>query len=347
MTRKFSMVDYEKALDQTITIRDVLPLDHLARFIVWVIALLDVSAIYAKYAPVGGEAYAPEVLLGLLFYGYATGVFSSRKIEKATYESIPFRFLAGGWHPDHDTIANFRKTFLPEITDLFAQVLVVAHELGVLKLGNISVDGSKIHADASKSHAVSYGRLLQLEQRLRAEVEELLALAEKADQQPEGTRLPKSMEVEFEIALRQERLLNLEQAKAVLEARAQERHEAEQAEYEAKLRAREEKAKETGRKPGGRAPQPPTASGPEAKDQYNFTDPESRIMKNSTDQGFDQHYNSQVAVDQDSRFIVGCSVSNHVTDQQEAIPTVEAIPAEVGKPRAAALDVGYWSPTNV
>jgi transposase len=347
MTRKFSMVDYEKALDQTITIRDVLPPDHLARFIVWVIALLDVSAIYAKYAPVGGEAYAPEVLLGLLFYGYATGVFSSRKIEKATYESIPFRFLAGGWHPDHDTIANFRKTFLPEITDLFAQVLVVAHELGVLKLGNISVDGSKIHADASKSHAVSYGRLLQLEQRLRAEVEELLALAEKADQQPEGTRLPKGMEVEFEIALRQERLLNLEQAKAVLEARAQERYEAEQAEYEAKLRAREEKAKETGRKPGGRAPQPPTASGPEAKDQYNFTDPESRIMKNSTDQGFEQHYNSQVAVDQDSRFIVGCSVSNHVTDQQEAIPTVEAIPAEVGKPTAAALDVGYWSPTNV
>jgi transposase len=173
MARRFRMINYEKWLDQTLTIRDVLPSDHLARFIVQVILWLDVSAIYAKYAPVGGEAYAPELLLGLLFYGYATGVFSSRKIERATYESVPFRFLAGGWHPDHDTIANFRKTFLPEIADLFTQVLVVAHELGVLKLGNISVDGSKVQADASKSHAVSYGRLLQLEQRLQAVCDQL------------------------------------------------------------------------------------------------------------------------------------------------------------------------------
>ena len=198
MARRFRMVDYEKALDQTVTIRDVLPPDHLARFIARVVLLLDVSAIYAQYAPVGGEAYAPELLLGLLFYGYATGVFSSRKIEKATYESIPFRFLAGGWHPDHDTIANFRKTFLPEITNLFAQVLVIAHELGVLKVGTISVDGSKVHADASKSQAVSYGRLLQMERRLSAEVEELKALGERADQ--EG--LPEGMDLEFEIALR-------------------------------------------------------------------------------------------------------------------------------------------------
>jgi transposase len=343
MTRKFSMVDYEKALDQTITIRDVLPPDHLARFIVQVISWLDLSAIYAKYSDEGGEAYAPELLLGLLFYGYATGVFSSRKIEKATYESIPFRFLAGGWHPDHDTVANFRRTFLPEITDLFAQVLVVAQELGVLKLGNISVDGSKVHADASKSHAVSYGRLLQLERRLRAEVEELLALGEKVD---EGG-LPEGLDTAFEITLRQKRLLNLDQAKAVLEARAQERDKAEQAEYEAKRREREEKAKKTGRKPRGKKPKPPTATGPRAKDQYNFTDPDSRIMKNSTDQGFDQHYNVQVAVDQESRLIVGYSVSNHPTDREEAMPTVDAIPAEIGKPQAATLDTGYWSPPNV
>ncbi len=342
MARRFKMVDYEKALDQTVTIRDVLPPDHLARFIARVVLLLDLSAIYAQYAPVGGEAYAPELLLGLLFYGYATGVFSSRKIEKATYESIPFRFLAGGWHPDHDTIANFRKTFLPEITNLFAQVLVIAHELGVLKLGTISVDGSKVHADASKSHAVSYGRLLQMERRLSAEVEELIALGETADQ--EG--LPEGMDLEFEIALREERLLNLEQAKAVLEARAEERHEAEKAEYEAKLREREEKAKRTGRKPGGRPPQPPKA-GPRAKDQYNFTDPDSRIMKNSNNKGFDQHYNVQVAVEQECRLIVGNTLSNHASDREEAIPTVDAIPAQIGKPKAAALDNGYWSPTNV
>jgi transposase len=343
MARRFRMVDYEKSLDQTITIRDVLPPDHLARFIVRVILMLDVSAIYARYSDEGGEAYAPELLLGLLFYGYATGVFSSRKIEKATYESIPFRFLAGGWHPDHDTIANFRKTFLPEIVELFAQVLVIACELGILKLGNISLDGSKIHADASKSHAVSYGRLLQLEQSLRAEVEELLALGEKADR----GELPPGLDLPVEIALREKRLLNLEQAKAVLEARAQERYEAEQAEYEAKMREREEKAKQTGRKPRGRAPQPPTANGPEAKDQYNFTDPDSRIMKNSTNKGFDQHYNVQVAVDQESMLIVGNTLSNHPTDREEALSTVDAIPAEVGKPKAAALDNGYWSPTNV
>jgi len=342
MARRFKMVDYEKALDQTVTIRDVLPPDHLARFIARVVLLLDLSAIYAQYAPVGGEAYAPELLLGLLFYGYATGVFSSRKIEKATYESIPFRFLAGGWHPDHDTIANFRKTFLPEITNLFAQVLVIAHELGVLKLGTISVDGSKVHADASKSHAVSYGRLLQMERRLGAEVEELIALGETAEQ--EG--VPEGMDLEFEIVLREERLLNLAQAKAVLEARAEERHEAEQAEYEAKLREREEKAKRTGRKPGGRPPHPPEA-GPRAKDQYNYTDPDSRIMKNSNNKGFDQHYNVQVAVEQDCRLIVGHTLSNHASDREEAIPTVDAIPAKIGKPKAAALDNGYWSPSNV
>jgi transposase len=342
MTRRFKMIDYEKALDQTVTIRDVLPPDHLARFIAKMISWLDLSAIYAQYAPVGGETYAPEILLGLLFYGYATGVFSSRKIEKATYESIPFRFLAGGWHPDHDTIANFRKIFLPEFTDLFVQVLVIAHELGVLKLGRISVDGSKIHADASKSHAVSYGRLLQLEQRLQVEVEELITLGERADQED----LPEGLNVEFEIALRQERLLNLARAKAVLEARAQERHEAEKAEYEAKMREREEKAQQTGSKPRGKEPKPPTG-GPRAKDQYNFTDPDSRIMKNSNNKGFDQHYNVQVAVDQDCRLIVGNTLSNHASDREEAIPTVDAIPTKVGKPKAAALDNGYWSPTNV
>jgi transposase len=342
MARRFKRVDYEQSLEQTVTIKECLPADHLARFIVAVIALLDLSAIYAQYALVGGEAYAPEILLGLLFYGYTTGVFSSRKIERATHESIPFRFIAGGLHPDHDTIANFRKTFLVEITSLFVQVLVIAHEMGLLKLGNISLDGSKIHADASKSHAVSYGRLLELEQRLRTEVAELMALGEQVDQ----VDLPEGLEVGVEIALRQERLANLARAKEVLEARAQERYEAERAEYEAKLREREEKARQTGRKPRGRAPQPPTP-GPRPKDQYNFTDPDSRIMKNSNNAGFDQHYNVQAAVDQDSRLIVGNTVSNHPNDKGEAIPTVDAIPAEVGKPKAAALDNGYFSPTNV
>jgi transposase len=156
--QKIRTANYEETLNQTIRLAEALPPQHLARFVVDIIAQLDLSRIYERYAPTGGEAIAPEILLGLLFYGYATGVFSSRKIEKATYESIPFRFIAGGLHPDHDTIANFRKTFLAEIKDLFVQILLLAQAAGVLKLGNISLDGSKIHADASKSNAVSYKR---------------------------------------------------------------------------------------------------------------------------------------------------------------------------------------------
>ncbi len=173
MSRTFKKVDYEQALELTVRLGDCLPPEHLARFVVDSVALLDISALYAHYGSRGGEAYAPEVLLGLLFYGYATGVFSSRKIERATYEAVPFRFIAGNLHPDHDTLATFRHTFLPELKDLFVQVLLLAQEAGVLRLGTISLDGTKIHADASRHKAVSYKRLLELETQLRAEVEEL------------------------------------------------------------------------------------------------------------------------------------------------------------------------------
>ena len=209
-------------------------------------------------------------------------------------------------------------------------------------MGNISLDGSKIHADASKSKAVSYKHLLQLEEQLRAEVEKLLAWGERADQ----GGLPEGLDVGEEIVFRQERLANLARAKAVLELRAEARYQTEKAEYEAKLQEREAKARRKGHKPRGRAPKPPMP-GPRDKDQYNFTDPESRIMKNSTDDGFDQHYNAQVAVEQESLLIVANTLSNHATDQAEAIPTLDAIPDEVGKPQAAALDAGYFSEHNV
>ena len=342
MARQFKTVDYEASLQQTVTIADILPPDHLARFIVSVIAMLDLSAIYAQYASRGGEPYAPEILLGLLLYGYVSGVFSSRKIERATYESIPFRYIAGGFHPDHDTIAHFRKTFLTQIADLFVQVLLIAKEAGVLKLGRISLDGSKVHADASKSRAVSYKRLLEMERLLEREVEDLLALSEQAD---EG-QLPAGMDVQEEIVFRRKRLANLAQAKSVLEMRAEEQYQIEKAEYEAKLREREEKARREKRKPRGRKPKPPK-KGPQDKDQYNFTDPDSRIMKNCTDKGFDQHYNVQVAVDQDSLLIAAHSLSNHPTDRNEAIPTLDAISPEVGRPAAGALDAGYFSESNV
>lgn len=342
MTRKFRTADYDAMLNVKVSLGDALPPDHLARFIVDVINQLDMSRIYQQYSEEGAPPYAPELLLGLIVYGYATGVFSSRKIERATHESLPFRYIAGNMHPDHDTVANFRKQFLAEIQELFVQVLLVAQEMGYLSLGNISLDGSKIHADASKSKAVSYKRLLAIETHLQAQVGELFALAETTD----SSIVPEGMVVEDEIAWREERLAQLAEAKAVLEARAQARYEAEQAEFEEKLRQREEKAAKKGQKPRGRPPKPPRA-GPEDKDQYNFTDPESRIMKNAKDGGFDQHYNVQVAVDQDYRLIVAPGLSNHTTDRQEALPTVDAIPAGLGRPKAAALDNGYWSPDNV
>lgn len=342
MSRTFKTVDYPATLEVSIRLGDCVPPDHLARFVVDTITQLDLSVIYARYGARGGEPYAPETLLGLLFYGYATGVFSSRKIERATYESAPFRFLAGNRHPDHDTLANFRKSFLLELKGLFVEILLIARLAGVLQLGRISFDGTKIHADASKSNAVSYQRLLEIEQKLQAEVEELFALGERAEQ----ADLPDGLVISDEIALRSARLARLAEAKAVLEARARERHAVEQADYEAKVRERAEKAARSGRKPGGRPPQPPTA-GPRAKDQYNFTDPDSRIMKNSTNQGFDQDYNAQVAVDQASFLIVGESLSNHPNDQAEARPTLESIAPQLGQPGAAALDNGYFSATNI
>jgi transposase len=342
MDRTFKTVDYQAALDVTVRLGDCLPPDHLARFVVDSVGQLDLSAIYAHYGSRGGEPYAPEILLGLIFYGYATGVFSSRKIERATYESAPFRFIAGNLHPDHDTLASFRKTFLAQLKGLFVQILLLARLTGVLQLGRISLDGSKVHADAAKSKAVSYKRLLEVEKQLQAEVEGLFALGERADQ----GELPDGLVVSDEIAFRQARLARLAQAKAVLESRAQERYAAEQAEYEAKVREREGKARKSGRKPGGRPPTPPTP-GPRAKDQYNFTDPDSRIMKQSASKGFDQDYNVQAAVDQDSLLIVGESLSNHPNDQGEAVPTVDSIPGELGRPGAAALDNGYFSPTNI
>jgi len=342
MSRTFKKVDYEQALELTVRLGDCLPPDHLARFVVDSVAQLDLSALYAQYGTRGGEPYAPEVLLGLLLYGYATGVFSSRKIERGTYEAVPFRFIAGNLHPDHDTLAAFRRSFLPELKALFVQVLLLAREAGVLKLGTISLDGTKVHADASKRKAVSYQRLLEVEAQLRTEVEELFALSEQSDQ-PE---VPDGLVVRDEIARREDRLARLAQAKAVLQARAQERGVAEQADYEDRMAQREERERTTGRRPRGRPPTPPVP-GPREGDQYNFTDPESRIMKSSTHAGFEQDYNAQMAVDQASLLIVGWALSNHPNDSQEAEPTLAAIPSAIGTPEAAALDTGYFGPASL
>jgi transposase len=344
MSRKFKQADYETTANTPIRLGEALPANHLARFVVDVVAQLDLGPIYQRYKAVGGVAIAPSVLLCLLFYGYATGRFSSRKIEKATYEDLGYRYVAGGLHPDHDTIAHFRKTFLPELQGFFVEILLLAKLAGILKVGNLSLDGSKIHADASKSKAVSYGRLVELEKQLQNEVKQLFELGEQADQ-GEAT-IPEGLVIEDEIAFRKARLENLASAKAVLEARAKERYEQEKAEYEAKMKAREEKAKKQGKKPRGKAPEPPKA-GPNDKDQYNFTDPDSRIMKNSTNNGYDQHYNAQVAVTQDTMLIVATSLSNHPNDKREAEPTLDALSPELGQPEGAALDNGFFSEHNI
>ena len=211
MSRKFTTADYEATLTSTVTLRACLPPDHLARFSVDVMTHLDLGAIDAHYGPRGGEAIAPEILVGLLLYGYATGTFSARKIARATDESMPFHFLAGGLHPDHDTLANFRKTFLPDLKDLCVHILLYAQAMGVLTLGNISLDGTNIHADASKSRALRYTRLLELDSQLRTEVDTLFALTEHA----ERTEMPEGVVIADAIAFRHERLANLAKAKAV------------------------------------------------------------------------------------------------------------------------------------
>src|SRR5271169_5487250 len=244
-----------------------LPQRHLARFVVEVVDGLDLSAMSKSYRGSGSASYHPAVLLSLLVYGYATGVFSSRKLERASYDSVAFRFIAANDHPDHDTIATFRRRFLKQIEALFVQVLLMAREMGVLKLGTVALDGSKIHADASRHSALSYERAGQIEMQLREEVAKLTAMAEAADQAdaPDGMSIPE------ELARREKRLAEIARARAIIEARAKERFVREQAEYEAKMAAREARSAETGKKPGGRPPAPPVEA-PGPADQVNLTD---------------------------------------------------------------------------
>jgi transposase len=250
-----------------------LPERHLARFVVEVVGGLDLRLMTGSYRGSGEASYHPELLLGLIIYGYATGVFSSRKLERATYDSVAFRFIAANVHPDHDTIAAFRRRFLPQIETLFVQVLSVAGEMGVLKLGTVALDGTKIHANASRHSALSYEHAGRIEAQLQAEVADLLRKAEAADQ----ADVPDGMSIPEELARREARLAAIAKARATIEARAKERHARERAAYEAKLKAREAKTAATGKKPGGRPPAAPV-EGPLPTDQVNLTDEESRIM---------------------------------------------------------------------
>jgi transposase len=310
-----------------------LPDRHLARFVVEVIDGLDLRGMSGSYRGSGSASYHPALLLGLMVYGYATGVFSSRKLERATFDSVAFRFIVANEHPDHDTIAAFRRRFLKEIEGLFVQVLMLARETGVLKLGTVAIDGTKINATASRHRALSYEHAGKIEAQLKQEVSELMAKAEAADQ----ADIPDGMSIPHELALREARLAKIAQARATIAARAKARYEAEQAEHEAKLAARAAKQAATGRKPGGKSPAPPT-EGPHPTDQVNLTDEDSQIMPVAGG-GFDQCYNAQAAVAADSMLVVATDVSQAPNDKQQLAPTLDKImdlPAALGTPATAA-----------
>jgi len=321
-----------------------LPQRHLARFVVEVIDGLDVSELVKEYRGSGSASYHPAMLLGLLVYGYATKVFSSRAIERATYDSVAFRFIAGNEHPDHNTIATFRKRFLPQIKVLFVEVLRLASTMGMLKLGTVALDGTKVHANASRHSALSYGHAKRIEKQLKREVQQLLQLAERADAQD----IPDGMSVPEELERRELRLAAIAEAKAKIEARAEQRLEREQGEHQSKLAARAEQEARTGKKPRGRPPEPPTG-GVKDKDQVNLTDEDSRIMKVAGG-GFDQCYNAQAVVATGSMLIVATEVTQAVNDKEQLVPMIEkiqALPKELGRVKRILADSGYLSEANV
>lgn len=326
------------------SVEDWLPKDHLARFVVDIVDQLDLSALTRQYRGTGSAAYHPTLMLGLLIYGYCTGVYSSRRIEAATHESIAFRYIAVNEQPDHDSLCAFRQRFLKEIEVLFVQVLCIARQMKLLKLGTIALDGTKVHANASRHSALSYGHAQKIEAQLESEVKAMLARAEAADQEP----LPKGLNIPEELSRREARLAAIRQAKAQIEARATERDAQEKADFDAKMTAREEKTARTGKKPGGKPPTPPSA-GVRATDQVNLTDADSRIMP-GTGTGFAQSYNAQAAVDTESMLIVATDMAQVATDKQQLEPMLEVLaglPKALGRVQHLLADNGYFSAANV
>jgi transposase len=341
---RFIVADRKSAYLLPPSMEDWLNEDHLARFIVEVIDQLDLSNLTRQYAGRGSKAHHPATLLAILVYGYASGVFSSRKLERATYDSVAFRYIAAGSHPDHDTLATFRRRFLGELMDLFVQVLELAKEMKLLKLGIISLDGTKIHANASRHSALSYGHIEKLEVQLKAEVQELLALAEQADQSdvPDGVSLPE------EIKRREDRLAVMLDAKRKLAQRAEERYRSEKAEYDEKMARRAASEKERGKKLGGKPPKAPEP-GPKASDQINLTDEESRIMPVAGG-GYEQAYNAQAAVDAPTMLVLANHVTQAPNDKEQVVPMLalmQAQSAALGQANSVLADTGYFSEKNV
>jgi transposase len=338
------------------SLHDWLPDGHLARFLLDVVSALDLSAIYTSYQEKDGRgqaAYAPEMMVRLLLYGYAKGVYSSRKIQTRTFEDVAFRFLSGDQHPDHATIAEFRKRHLDALSGLFTQALLLCSEAGLVKLGHVSIDGTKIKAHASKHKAMSYDRMGETEARLKQEIDALLAAAEKTDAEEDAQygKDRRGDELPAELQRRESRLQKIGAAKAALEQEAKERAAQERAEAEQKLAEREAEEQRTGKKKGGRKPElpDPEQAKPDDTAQRNFTDPESRIMPDGANKGsFVQGYNAQIAVDSASQVIVAAEVTQETNDKKQLLPMIALIAANLEqKPEKVSADAGYFSEANV
>ena len=335
---------------------DWLPEGHLARFLLDVVSALDLSAIYKSYQDKDGRgqaAYAPEMMVRLLLYGYARGVYSSRKIQTRTFEDVAFRYLSGDQHPDHATIAEFRKRPLEALSGLFTQALLLCSEAGLVKLGHVSIDGTKIKANASKHKAMSYKHMNETEARLKQEIDALLATAEKTDAE-EDAQYGKDRhgdELPAELQRRESRLQKIGEAKAALEQEAKEKASQQRVEAEQKLAEREEEERRTGKGKRGRKPQAPDPdkAKPDDTAQRNFTDPESRIMPDGANKGsFVQGYNAQIAVDSASQVIVAAEITQETNDKKQLLPMIAQIAANLEqKPEKVSADTGYFSEANV
>jgi transposase len=355
MSKQFRDCNLNQLLLLPASLHDWLPEGHLARFVAEVVEALDLSAIYAQYEEGDGRglaAYDPRMMVRLLIYGYCRGVASSRRIERATYEDVAFRYLAADEHPDHDTIADFRREHLASLSQLFVQVLRLCQQAGLVKLGHVALDGTKVKANASKHKAMSYARMGEAEKQLEAEVKALLEEAARVDAEEDGKygKGKRGDELPAELQRRETRLAKIREAKAALEREAREQAEKEKVQVEARLKEREQQEAERGRKFGGRPPEvpDPEQAKPEPKAQRNFTDPDSRIMKDGATKEFVQAYNAQAAVDSHAQVIVAAAVTQEANDKQQLVPMLEQVKLLTGgAPQQATADAGYFSEANV
>jgi len=351
MGKAFRAYNLDQRLLLPPDMRQWLPEGHLALFLLDVVSQLDLSEIMKGYEDGDGRGqppYHPVMMVTLLLYAYCTGKPSSRRIERATYEDVAYRVLAGDQHPDHDSIAAFRQRHLRAVAGLFVQVLQLCEAAGLVKLGHVALDGTKIKANASKHKAMSYERMCAKEKELEAEVARLLEQAQQVDaaEDAEYGKGRRGDELPAELARRETRLRKIREAKAALEAaaRAQAEQAGEQARARLAERARHEA--ETGKKMGGRPPQvpDPEQAQPAPTAQRNFTDPESRIMKDGATKGFEQAYNAQAVVDSTAQIIVAAAVTQEANDKQQLQPMLEKVKENCGRlPEKASADAGYFN----